>query len=401
VAQNDVLVAFVVHYDNLSSTITPPTGWSARDDQISGAGNNHIRATSWYKVAGGSEPASYQWSGTGSPYTDIAILAYSGGDTGDPIDTSTEAGGENVATSYTATGLTTAINGEVLVCCAATYNGGTNIAGGMTDRGATGDNAVRVQDEVRATAGATGTRSADFWSTPDDFVALMIAVRPSVGGGGTTYPVALTAALAIAGALVKQAQRHFMGAFTLGETFPLVRGGTLAPSGAFSKGLVRGWAGVLSTAGSLGTIVGPFLVSRAGTLTTAGAFAKSFGKGLAGTLTTAGAIRQDLSLRYAGVLPLTGVMARAATRLLSRAGTLTTSGAIVLNRAALLSPAGTLTTSATLTLVQGQALSVGGTLFMSGAPVQVLAFRTPVPFAPEATLVVEELLPEFELLEEV
>lgn len=81
VAQGDILVASVyTHY--LSSVIDPPTGWT----QIVGLSVND-RMRHYWKIAGASEPSTWNWEAMGGSYDwSVCVEAYTGGDQTNPIN---------------------------------------------------------------------------------------------------------------------------------------------------------------------------------------------------------------------------------------------------------------------------------------------------------------------------
>lgn len=82
VASGDVLTAVVAAVASTSSTSTAPSGWTKFASQ-----NTSHTAEQWYKVAGGSEPSSYDWV-TSSAFARIgSITAWRGVDNTTPIGT--------------------------------------------------------------------------------------------------------------------------------------------------------------------------------------------------------------------------------------------------------------------------------------------------------------------------
>lgn len=70
--------------------ITAPAGWTLIGTQDAGGST---RYATYFKVAGGSEPASYTWSWAGNPFKNSGwIASYSGVDTDDPIADSASTG---------------------------------------------------------------------------------------------------------------------------------------------------------------------------------------------------------------------------------------------------------------------------------------------------------------------
>lgn len=155
-ASGDLLVA-VIYFNGNSNTITPPSGWTS----IGGFSTFSSGATSewYYKIAGGSEPADYTWTGTSSNRNSGVVATFTGSFTGDPTDS-----GPNTNTSGpTNTGITT-INSNVMVIYFGGYDeaaGGTwNEDTGWTSAGAdSGATNTYIGYKLYATAGATGTIS--------------------------------------------------------------------------------------------------------------------------------------------------------------------------------------------------------------------------------------------------
>lgn len=163
----------------------------------------------------------------------------------------------------------------------------------------------------------------------------------------------MTAALTMAGALVKVRSLAFVGSLT--------------PAATIAKGLARALAGSLTTAGAISrktsrTLVGSLTSSGvvtelkslskllSGALTSSGALARRGGKALVGSLTPSGAIRRAMARALAGSLTDTGSLKKGAGKALS--GSLTPSGTVgslkLLLRilTAVLTPVGALTRKA-------------------------------------------------------
>lgn len=87
VVSGDVLIAHIQHDSsdtNHNFDPTPPTGWTMIGVRTANASSNHW----WYwKAAGGSEPASYTWSGMLVNEIGGSIIAISGADTTTPVET--------------------------------------------------------------------------------------------------------------------------------------------------------------------------------------------------------------------------------------------------------------------------------------------------------------------------
>jgi hypothetical protein len=170
----DLLLA-ALEVDEDPMTITAPAGWTLLLDTLAGpATSSAFHAVVYYKVAGASEPASYTWTVPSGAYTDIAVLAYSGVSTTNPIDVAAGRDAGVVATATTPSLTTTAPN-DLLVAVFIDFNYGSYAAGtGLTRR--LNFDSVSVQDMAQAAAGATGTKSATN-SSAGRSTAQLIALR--------------------------------------------------------------------------------------------------------------------------------------------------------------------------------------------------------------------------------
>jgi hypothetical protein len=170
VVSGDLMVALIYQHGNISGGRTIPAGWTAgpSDESIS-----VYKVFTYWKVATGSEPASYTWNfGTGSlPY--ITILAYRGAASGLNAGAATASASAPPA----APSITTTLPGCVLACIWGTNSSGSfTTPGGMTQQATT----VRslVATESRPAAGATGTRTANGGSSIS-FAAASVGIAPA------------------------------------------------------------------------------------------------------------------------------------------------------------------------------------------------------------------------------
>lgn len=111
----DVLIAQIIVYDSAAANVpSAPAGWNTiRHDAVTNSGN---RMTSWlfYKVAGGSEPASYTWN-IAEQYAAGVIGAWRGA-ASSPVDNASGAtAGGNGPILATAPSLTPAGSHELQV----------------------------------------------------------------------------------------------------------------------------------------------------------------------------------------------------------------------------------------------------------------------------------------------
>ena len=183
--QGDLLVATVSHQSGGNRSMTAPAGWTAiaGTDVFEGT-NAHIHG--WYRVAGGSEPASYTFTMTGGDGRDTAggIIAISGANQATPINVSAgQSNGSSPSPSVAAPSITTTVPNTLLIfagsgATSATYTQPGNMAE-QFDRTTSGTYKVSIEAATQALAGsgATGTRTA-LASTSVRSVGIMIAVRP-------------------------------------------------------------------------------------------------------------------------------------------------------------------------------------------------------------------------------
>lgn len=176
--EGDVLVAIVQATDP-DTAITGPSGWTVIDEIRVDPSGTFFRHSTWYKVAGASEPADYTWSGADTHW-DGLITRWSGVDNSTPIDVQgTESEGES--TSPNGTGVTTVTDDAMLL-----YLEGNRDAS-VTNTPPTGmtefvENNGRLTESLAyeeiTTAGATGDRTGTL-SASDTWAATLVALRPA------------------------------------------------------------------------------------------------------------------------------------------------------------------------------------------------------------------------------
>ncbi|HKF77014.1 MAG TPA: hypothetical protein VKF59_12780, partial [Candidatus Dormibacteraeota bacterium] len=174
VAAGDLLLA-ALEVDEDPATVSGPAGWTLLLDTPGAQGTaSAFHAQVWYRVAGSSEPGSYTWSVSGSPWVDIGVLDYANVNVASPIDVS--AGRYAGATASPSTSaVTTAAANEMVVALFVNFNSGTWSAGsGMTKRYDFDSN--EAQDALQAAAGTTGARTATN-SSSGPTTAQIVAIR--------------------------------------------------------------------------------------------------------------------------------------------------------------------------------------------------------------------------------
>jgi hypothetical protein len=189
--EGDILLLLVSLDRTTAETITPPSGFAAL---ASSPLNSAVEAGSsacFWKKAGASEPASYDWTCTSSASTAGILAAYSGRDGTTPINASSglAEGGAASAASVNATGITPSVDNCDIVYLAATD---TTVSAtvswtppsGMTERAEVTTASPWVNatlaDLTQGTAASTGTVTGTATWT----------------GGGTTGRMAFLVALA-------------------------------------------------------------------------------------------------------------------------------------------------------------------------------------------------------------
>jgi hypothetical protein len=157
-AAGDLLLA-ELEVDENPATVTPPAGWTLLQDTLGAGGTgNAFHTQVWWKLAGSSEPSSYTWTVSGSPWVDVGLLAYKNVNQASPIDVSAgrDAGTTSAPTTPSVT--TTAAN-DLVVALFVNFDSGSWTAGsGMTRRYNFDSN--EAQDALQAAPGSTGTKTA-------------------------------------------------------------------------------------------------------------------------------------------------------------------------------------------------------------------------------------------------
>src|SRR3989344_9383719 len=192
ISSGDFLLAGIAFNGGDETSITAPSGWTLiqRTDG-EGTVDDEIGMTTYYKVAGSSEPASYTWDLVNTegvepdnetePRAAGGIIRYTGVDTTDPVDVMSEAEGDDdilVAPSVT----TTVADETVVVFYAQDDNNDHPTPSGTIERYDVENIDVdgpqtSAADFTQAAAGATGTKSIDIGSSTPDSVTQTIALK--------------------------------------------------------------------------------------------------------------------------------------------------------------------------------------------------------------------------------
>jgi hypothetical protein len=157
---------------------TPPVGFSfIRQDIVA----NNVRQSVWWKIAGGSEPASYEVVLNQAKDAAGAVLAYRGVDVADPI--AAHSGVTGSSTTILAPGVTTGVDDSMLVGLFAASSLGPISPVAMTDRGGLAQKikyalSMRAGEVEAPTAGATGDQSATLPQAANN-IGQLIALNPT------------------------------------------------------------------------------------------------------------------------------------------------------------------------------------------------------------------------------
>ena len=186
-ASGDLLVASIIGNSNGFATITPPSGWTTlrvlSGDSFSISGH-------YYKVAGGSEPSNYSWTG-GTSYIGGVIHRVTGA-ADPPIDVSEYS--EGGFTDWTLPALTTSVNDTLVVgvgTCWADDSRPSTPPSGYTERfdmNLGGGNCAFV-DKEQASAGSVSSQTWDITHySGGRGVAVHMAIAPGAGGAPPWNP---------------------------------------------------------------------------------------------------------------------------------------------------------------------------------------------------------------------
>ena len=191
---NDLLIATVSTQND--TTISPPAGWTQLGQLTE---QNDVTMGVWYRVAGGSEPASYTFTWDSSRESNGAILRYDGADPVAPIDVSAIT--SNETSSPLAPSVTTTVSNAVVLRLFGSEGEVLESPVGDTYPGATtGRYAIETScacsvsvssagaDAAQATAGASGTASFSITDS-EQWVAATVALTPNYVPPSTYYYV--------------------------------------------------------------------------------------------------------------------------------------------------------------------------------------------------------------------
>ena len=190
----DVLVAcLALNGGSVGALGGVPFGWTPIAS-VTAIANPHVFG--YYKVAGGSEPASYSWTLAGAVANGAGIARYSGVDTTSPLDTAAKTASGASATSGTVAGVSTVTANAMLAGCMAINSSSTAVTigspAGMSQVWDIGGKRHEFADGPQIAAGASGPRTWTF-SASREWAGWLTALRPQVGAPTASAPVNSTA----------------------------------------------------------------------------------------------------------------------------------------------------------------------------------------------------------------
>lgn len=316
----NVMVAAVS--SNFNDLIAP-TGWVF---QVESSSNGNEYLTLFTKTAS-SEPSSYTWgsnlSAFGGMIYQVGITTFAGADTnaldGTPTTGSFYGSG---ADTVTASSLTTTSNNSILVQAAFSYNYYTDTTDIVPDAAMTEQwddivssaQALNLTTELRATAGATGSRTATitrtgggavFGSFATAMLALQIAV-PTISVNGTTATVTTAANVGTLtyGANITGTSAVVTGTANAGALPRSISGVTASASivanvGAVNR-VIAGIAATVAVSANAGSL--SYAASPAGTTAvvsvTANVGTRTYGANISGTTATVVSAANAATFRF-------------------------------------------------------------------------------------------------------
>lgn len=189
-----VLVPHYYDYHTLAD-LTTPTGtavggtWTSQTTSGTVANQMHVKLWSGVATTAGVQTVVVNSSTTDATHMPVLYVVDSTGVTITVVGAGQNTGNNTV--SHVAPSITNALIDDLLICGVgeSPFSGGSYTwPGAMTERSdvVVGTNSVAsTATEVLTANGATGTRTATFSGTTEDFVAFSIVLRATSSGGGT------------------------------------------------------------------------------------------------------------------------------------------------------------------------------------------------------------------------
>ncbi len=181
----DVLVAAVTARVDAATAVSAPSGWTlVRRDDCSGSAQTVLAQSVYYRVAGGSEPASYTFSSPVPTGVASSVLAYTGVDTASPIEGSSGRMTRNSV--FVKTTPVTASGDARLLVASFAHSAAADPTGpaAMTKRSgaivaADPSASLAVADQALSGSGSSGEPAARVASPPRCSLGALVLLRPS------------------------------------------------------------------------------------------------------------------------------------------------------------------------------------------------------------------------------
>jgi hypothetical protein len=187
VTTNSFLIALVVNSD-VSAIITPPSGWSLfGTSEVTG-----MRASVYYKFAGGSEPSSYSWTFSLSNNASVSLHSYSGVSTSHPIGSYNIVTDTEPSTQLKADSNYGASEGDMFMIFAGIANANAAVDNhpDMTERTDQGYGGMRMWVSQYLTAQSDWVGDMTVYVADGDYAAprvtFAINLLPAITAGGLT-----------------------------------------------------------------------------------------------------------------------------------------------------------------------------------------------------------------------
>mgnify|MGYP003950902847 CR=1 FL=1 len=189
-AVNDVMVAQVTRRGGPPETYAAPTGWVQIDTDLhlplGGVGGNTHKHRAYYKVVTAADlvAGNATWSFADNRNNVGGISTYSGVDTANPIHMSSENGQQTNGSTIDALGVTTTVDGAMLIAFYGinnnlTYTGPTGYTQRYEQPSGSNDIEVMAADMLQAAAGATGNVTTTLSANNNRRVGRLIALNPA------------------------------------------------------------------------------------------------------------------------------------------------------------------------------------------------------------------------------
>lgn len=248
----DLCIA-VIAMESTTANFTGPSGWTALITPTQNPATTETFAA-YYRVDPPSDPVASTSGAAGR--CSIAVQAYGGVSTTNPIDVAAVVSTGSSVTSLTATGVTTVTNGALIISghMGDTASRSEVIPSGMTSTVAYSASsvgrAVAIAEELKATAGATGTRTWTF--SPSVLLsqsAFVTALRP----GNSIFPAGTISATGVTTKRVNKnpftASVTATGVLTTLKVVAKIFTGSITATGAFAKRANKVIAATISATG--------------------------------------------------------------------------------------------------------------------------------------------------------